>query len=362
MKQALRLGLLLGCLAGVTLPAWGAPSIDFGLTPALPGYLQNPGGWLSAWCSVDPDGTTPAMLRIRLLNEADEEILLQEFPNSTYYYLSWYVPDNANDGIYHYVVDYVSQEGVTAEIQAGFLVAGRTTGLCAFKFIDEDGDGIFDEGVESLASGWEICLTGPITGCKTTDADGAACWFFIPSGAYQVCETLQPGYVPTTPPCQDVVISSNVIGKAIFGNKVAPPTGACCAPDGSCSIFTESDCLAQGGTYYGDGSTCDPNPCPPPVGACCLEGGTCIVMSEEICLGQGGIYYGNGTVCEPNPCPPPVGACCLITGECIVTTADDCAAQNGSYQGDGVGCDPDPCPPPVPTEHTTWGRMKRLYR
>jgi hypothetical protein len=41
-------------------------------------------------------------------------------------------------------------------------------------------------------------------------------------------------------------------------------TGACCAADGTCTVGTEADCLAAGGTYQGDGTDCDPNPCPQP--------------------------------------------------------------------------------------------------
>jgi len=37
------------------------------------------------------------------------------------------------------------------------------------------------------------------------------------------------------------------------------PTGACCGSDGVCFITSESDCLAGGGTYFGDGSECDSN-------------------------------------------------------------------------------------------------------
>lgn len=40
----------------------------------------------------------------------------------------------------------------------------------------------------------------------------------------------------------------------------APATGACCV-DADCSIQTESDCSGMGGTYQGDGTPCDPNPC-----------------------------------------------------------------------------------------------------
>lgn len=37
-------------------------------------------------------------------------------------------------------------------------------------------------------------------------------------------------------------------------------TGACCADDGTCTITTEADCI---GTYLGDDTVCDPNPCCP---------------------------------------------------------------------------------------------------
>jgi hypothetical protein len=38
------------------------------------------------------------------------------------------------------------------------------------------------------------------------------------------------------------------------------PTGACCIGE-DCSITTEADCIAAGGTYQGDNTDCDPNPC-----------------------------------------------------------------------------------------------------
>ncbi len=38
------------------------------------------------------------------------------------------------------------------------------------------------------------------------------------------------------------------------------PTGACCIA-GVCSIKSSSACIAAGGTYYGDGKSCSPNPC-----------------------------------------------------------------------------------------------------
>lgn len=39
------------------------------------------------------------------------------------------------------------------------------------------------------------------------------------------------------------------------------PVGACCFPTGGCLLGEEPDCQAAGGSYLGDGTDCDPNPC-----------------------------------------------------------------------------------------------------
>jgi len=39
-------------------------------------------------------------------------------------------------------------------------------------------------------------------------------------------------------------------------------TGACCDTEGNCAVKTEAQCVEDGGTYQGDGTPCDPNPCP----------------------------------------------------------------------------------------------------
>ncbi|HEU5311730.1 MAG TPA: DNRLRE domain-containing protein, partial [Candidatus Eisenbacteria bacterium] len=43
---------------------------------------------------------------------------------------------------------------------------------------------------------------------------------------------------------------------------VAPPSGACCLPDGSCEILTAEACTTEGGTYQGDGADCVGVECP----------------------------------------------------------------------------------------------------
>lgn len=40
-----------------------------------------------------------------------------------------------------------------------------------------------------------------------------------------------------------------------------PPTGACCKPDGTCDLTTQSECSEQSGRYGGDNSTCDEQVC-----------------------------------------------------------------------------------------------------
>lgn len=39
-------------------------------------------------------------------------------------------------------------------------------------------------------------------------------------------------------------------------------------------------------------------------GACCLAGGVCVVLSEYFCSVQQGSYQGEGTPCQPDPCTP----------------------------------------------------------
>ena len=56
-------------------------------------------------------------------------------------------------------------------------------------------------------------------------------------------------------------------------------TGACCFPDGTCTIETSAGCT---GTYQGDGTVCTPNPCPQP---CAVLGdftGDGLVIGDDV--------------------------------------------------------------------------------
>lgn len=141
--------------------------------------------------------------------------------------------------------------------------------------------------------------------------------------------------------------------------------GACCFESGDCTLTLDLDeCLAAGGyDWLGSGIPCDPNPCPQP-GACCYEDGSCEVWPETDCVDQGGTWYGDEYEdCDPNPCPlPPTGACCYGSEECIVLTELECYDLPDDYLWlEGEVCEPNPCPPTA-IEEASWGRIKAGYR
>ncbi|MCA9243732.1 MAG: hypothetical protein KDA32_07265 [Phycisphaerales bacterium] len=78
-------------------------------------------------------------------------------------------------------------------------------------------------------------------------------------------------------------------------------TGACCMGDGTClGGQAEADCLAAGGDFGGEGSTCAGISCE---GACCFFDGSCDATTRDDCQGRGGTYQGPGTTCASVTCP-----------------------------------------------------------
>ena len=59
--------------------------------------------------------------------------------------------------------------------------------------------------------------------------------------------------------------SSNASRRPKLTVEYTPPAqvGACCFPDGSCSVSESNDCVVLGGDFHGVGTVCVPNPCPP---------------------------------------------------------------------------------------------------
>ncbi len=148
------------------------------------------------------------------------------------------------------------------------------------------------------------------------------------------------------------------------------PTGSCCL--NGCQQLTYADCLAGGGAFNGNGTTCATAPCSS--GACCALAGGCTAQVGPICTGSGGVFQGIGTVCGAVPCPPG-GRCCTGTA-CTVgfqancsgvftanaaCTPNNCAGSccdaggicslqvsaascSGTFGGLGTTCTPNPCP------------------
>jgi hypothetical protein len=53
---------------------------------------------------------------------------------------------------------------------------------------------------------------------------------------------------------------------------------------------------------------------------------------------------------------------CCLDHTCIITTQADCELQNGYWHPEWLSCDPNPCDIYTPTEESTWGEVKSLYR
>lgn len=127
-----------------------------------------------------------------------------------------------------------------------------------------------------------------------------------------------------------------------------PGVGACCLPDGSCTLDSSEACDGAGGVFQGDGTTCADVVCEPLPQSCCFESsGGCLDLSPDDCLMAGGVPGGVGTECSTTVCFPE-GACCLPDGSCADgLTPEDCAMMNGTFQGDGTECASITCPEPT---------------
>lgn len=66
-------------------------------------------------------------------------------------------------------------------------------------------------------------------------------------------------------PATSAVVAVAIGAAFVDDEPPAPPTGACCLPDGSClDGQTVDQCAAAGGTYQGNSTTCAAANCPPP--------------------------------------------------------------------------------------------------
>jgi hypothetical protein len=100
------------------------------------------------------------------------------------------------------------------------IVAQATPGICAFPFLDSNGNGQYDQDSEPRLADWQVCVDG--SNCKLTNEAGGACFLPMPTGRYDVCLTLRDGFENTTPLCQLVDVLEGRVAQAFFGVRPAP--------------------------------------------------------------------------------------------------------------------------------------------
>ncbi len=299
-------------------------TITLGRDPEPPFCISNPGGTADIFWEIE-HYTTPQYVLYELEDPTRTIVIEQEtYPGDTGIAVnrSWSVPDAMPDGKYWIRVEYWSYEaGNEANAEVAFYVCTGMGNLCAFKHKDADCNGTLDPDDPPIA-GWWICFTDAAgdTYCSYTDQAGTVCWNGVPFGSYHVFEHPVEGWSPVGADAYDIVLDEEPVALQFLNVKY-------------------DECF----------------------GACCLNDGTCGEITEHACAGEGGTFYGLGSACADVVCPQPE-ACCMADGSCAVMPPEQCTAAGGTPQGLGTDCDPNPCPPPVPTERTTWGRVKATYR
>ena len=121
-----------------------------------------------------------------------------------------------------------------------------------------------------------ISSQGAVMNCCLVDTDGISnpeyvqyndCVFTDPLFCGpQPCSWLPGGdwTVDAASPClAENSPCGELIGALGQGCGFPTPTGACCVSNSVCVVTTEQDCSGQSGSYQGDHTTCDPNPCVP---------------------------------------------------------------------------------------------------
>lgn len=258
-------GLLLGTclLAGSALEALAREAtISLGRDPEPPFCVLNPDGTVDINWDIEHE-TTPNFVYYKLEDPTRTIILEdQNYPGNTGITVNrqWTVPNGLSDGKYWVRVEYWSFEASNeANAEVTFYVCNSTGSVCAYKYADTNCNGVYDPGVDEAVPNWWICLETPFgdTFCRSTDANGQVCWEGLPLGDYTIFEPPVSGWTPIGPSSYDFALGDAPESFDFLNSKDSDCLGACCLPDGTCIVTTESACAEQDGEYYGGGTSCD---------------------------------------------------------------------------------------------------------
>ena len=192
------------------------------------------------------------------------------------------------------------------------------------------------------------CDPNPCLDCEQCDDGGCyddyigvCCFDYECIAGMNHCDCDDDGNAIWVP---DVNCNSNPCG-------VPPVDGACCVGT-SCTVKTEADCSAIGGTYQGDNTECFPNPCTTTQDewACCwhefgsCDDSSCSDTTQQVC-NDGGGEWREGQLCNAIDCDGlPVGACCFCQWDtCDEASQCDCDTFGGMFIGEDTLCNPNQC-------------------
>ena len=118
------------------------------------------------------------------------------------------------------------------------------------------------------------------------------------------------------------------------------PMGACCLESSGNCVDSEAEVCAVFGGVWHYGENCNDWVCFPE-GACCLADGSCLdTQTPESCLFEGGTFQGDGSTCDVVDCPAPTSWCCTNAGsDCFVLEEGDCSLFGGEWGPPGGMCD-----------------------
>lgn len=244
------------------------------------------------------------------------------------------------------------------------VVASGDVGACCYGTY-----GACVEGSESSCQAGGGRFKGTGTECTELSCSGACCFgddcndgygeggCTLDGGTYQgdgaLCSQLSIACPPRTGACcltdgcaEVSALECAETGRSFFGlgtycwqvASCEPPVlfGACCFPEGNCSLATAARCAEAGGSPLPAGTRCFSGTCS---GACCFSVGCGSRYAPFWCGFNGGSFQGFGSRCTDEGIPCPNGACCFPWGDCSQeVTRESCTSQGGEFLGVGVSC------------------------